>query len=764
MTDTKKLGFWMAWLIFFGGERLDAQITNAPIMSLALSDQEAVISWDAPNADFVLLESANLWSWYRPGLPVLTTNSQSYVSIPLNRSRRAFFRVGRHSSAELIQQGLANGDIDEETALIYKVYATFEDRRLPEAFRGDDTLIKEGNVMREVTEKFQGLSVEAQTVLQPFRIPPANEGSWWFLRESEDDSQASSVCGIETNRWNFLEFPSLGRSGRMVRVWWPKGKANWSMAYGGIQKAVQKIWPDLTLVMGNGGPPREPLSDGAESCNGDGDAFDIYIVRESGLAECVPYGSGTTPAYILWPALGSPEFLAHELMHAIQFTYPEPLGGRFGEWHWWLEATAMWAIDYIYGNSFQAEHESAPSFLNRPELPLETVEGRAGGREYGAYLWPFYLTRKFGNPFLIPETWERSPGASSLDAIAAVLPEGHSPQSLWPEFARFNWNLSAMPTGANSSQISPYTSWDDLQYGARPQGVYNVRLTGLPEQIYELPARVPPRAAFYYYFEFKDLNVRSVAFFNPFTEPGSVGSGTPTIQALVKIEGEDWEVQNWTGNTVTTFCRDMRSERLEELVVIISNSAWGASAPDLNPAQPARLMANNLGCWRWTGTFSGTKVQNNELFTEHESWTATATFERIQSSPVQEEYALIGGSGNWQKLFSADECSFSYGPAEFTVPPVSGTTYLRLNNFFVPGPPWNVGGLSRRYGLSFLHAGETSLLIECPDGYSVPTPYSVGITLLNKTVPANGIIEGADAYPHPEGTETQTWRFTPVRQ
>jgi hypothetical protein len=76
------------------------------------------------------------------------------------------------TSAELIDQALANGVIDSETALIYKVYVTFGDRRLPAAYRGDDSQVRHTRIMAEVGEQFASLSPEVQRILEPFLPHP----------------------------------------------------------------------------------------------------------------------------------------------------------------------------------------------------------------------------------------------------------------------------------------------------------------------------------------------------------------------------------------------------------------------------------------------------------------------------------------------------------------------------------------------------------------------------------------------------------------
>ena len=75
------------------------------------------------------------------------------------------------TSFALIDAALANGSINRDTALLYKVFSTFDDPRLPEQFIGDEGPI-DSLIMSEVASVFDELSIETQQTLAPFFIPP----------------------------------------------------------------------------------------------------------------------------------------------------------------------------------------------------------------------------------------------------------------------------------------------------------------------------------------------------------------------------------------------------------------------------------------------------------------------------------------------------------------------------------------------------------------------------------------------------------------
>lgn len=137
---------------------------------------------------------------------------------------------------------------------------------------------------------------------------------------------------------------------------------------------------------------------------------------------------------------------------------------------------------------------------------------------------------------------------------------------------------------------------------------------------------------------------------NPF-----VGAGFENIAvwSLVKIAGQLQE-EEWTGKEKITFCRDKRSKRVDEIVIVISNSTWIPGAADVVAPRPPRVIATNIGCWQWRGSatwrFERHGVDDGHPF---ESWmtaTSEVTFERTDEilGDLQEEvYRPVAGNVSW---------------------------------------------------------------------------------------------------------------------
>jgi hypothetical protein len=74
-----------------------------------------------------------------------------------------------------------------------------------------------------------------------------------------------------------------------------------------------------------------------------------------------------------------------------------------------------------------------------------------------------------------------------------------------------------------------------------------------------------------------------------------------------------------SGKEEVTFCRDEdESKRMEEMIIIISNSDW-ETMQDVKPAVPPTLEGSEIGCTRWAGEVTMTHHRGGE------DWTATAT-------------------------------------------------------------------------------------------------------------------------------------------
>ena len=71
-------------------------------------------------------------------------------------------------STALIGEAVLRGDIDDETALVYRVYAVYGDERLPAEYRAISGEELDPAIVCEVAAVWDGLSDGTRTILAPF--------------------------------------------------------------------------------------------------------------------------------------------------------------------------------------------------------------------------------------------------------------------------------------------------------------------------------------------------------------------------------------------------------------------------------------------------------------------------------------------------------------------------------------------------------------------------------------------------------------------
>ncbi|RNM15238.1 MXAN_6640 family putative metalloprotease [Nocardioides pocheonensis] len=208
---------------------------------------------------------------------------------------------------------------------------------------------------------------------------------------------------------------------------------------------------------------RPPVADG------DG-LFDVYLQNLSpGLyGACAPAqdSAHSTASCLLdddfdpaefhgAPAINSLEVTAaHEFFHAIQFAYDTT------EDTWFMEGTAVWAEEQVYGEVNDYVQYLPFSAITHPLTPVDYkgVDGSDLYYRYGAVLFWKFLSGAFGDPGIVRRVWEYADGpAYSLQAVTSALAERG--WSFPAAFARFGvWNT--LPAGSyDDAGLYPGPTW-----------------------------------------------------------------------------------------------------------------------------------------------------------------------------------------------------------------------------------------------------------------------------------------------------------------
>jgi hypothetical protein len=599
------------------------------------------------------------------------------------------------SSETLIDQAVANGEIDTETALVYKVFAAFRDVRLPGKFQGDDSGVLETDALWNLNEQFDTLSSANQTATASYLLRPSNTGSWMNPTSGNPGlkPQSRPTCRGESSGWTIVN-PSSAK----VNVWYRFGLAGQKEKAQVVSNAIEnEIWPNLIGSLGF----KEPLDDTSIfGCYGGDKRLDVYLVSNvgfRGLAQPEGLNAQQAPVYIMLntDSLSTNDALkagvTHEFMHAIQFSYR--MAANQNSYGWLRDASANWAIDQVYGKTIQLEQEYADCFTSTPELSLDdrskghckTQPGNVN-RDYGAYLFFQFIARTAGAATVKKALENTVSETTSLGAVDTAISGGFKDQ--WWKFAKTLWNQDPIDTKPDS-----FKQWDALSEKPDFKNL-NGDLSGAPEAKENLETELNNLSMRFYRFKFADANTRSLLFYNGFFDQIKAGKAVKIIALWKDVSGA-WQeedpsnaAQDWSQHKYVGLCRDIKNQRASELVIIIANGEKDPGGK-VTAGKDVYVKRNNMGCYRFEGTVNYTE--------KHSSWSGLGrkaivnmAFELMPGMTALDAkhplipdslrlgltlvMALGGTDYNFQISYSSGSCSRSFGPASFPLVRVPGTT------------------------------------------------------------------------------------------
>ncbi len=570
------------------------------------------------------------------------------------------------------------------------------------------------------------VSAKQKLILAPFLIPPYYAGSSWAKRHGVAAGGAAapvspqSTSSTAVSRWPCVvndepltkDWDSIDGKTAFVKIWWERGNQAEAQTAVAIRNIMDIAWPKYESLL-----QRRPLNDHGKApqypCRGGDDRIDFSIVQIARPNTIGYSGCSETPAYGFMPLSISPGNVAHELFHAFQYAFKFGTdGSKCDEYRWWREATAQWAEGYAMGASINnEEHAFAPWFFQDPGFPLEYGDVSNDSRWYGAFLFPLYLEHKV-NPVLIATSFQHA--ASNDDSLKDV--DGVAPFSTyWHDFSLALWNRA--PFDYFNRWDPPFDASDERAYTSDINGTVHdsqipVILDGSGNAVLSPNVEVEHLAARYFDFEVGSAGVRTLAFDSFMTDPAY-------IEGLGRLGSQWYDFGNWSisiGANPQYFCRDLSTEKLDELVLIVSNSSYDRTnvlQPDSH--HPPTVVATNIGCNTWTGSFSGTEHWQDAASGEDltASWSGNATFVRDSQFPtvLRSTSAAITWSLSGT-LYSIDgtTCTESAGPAVLTAEPGSGEVDLSIGD---PQHP-------RRYHVQVLHVDDVPATMTCTGGGPMP--------------------------------------------
>jgi hypothetical protein len=685
------------------------------------------------------------------------------------------------TTEQKIDDAVASGQITAEQGLIYKVFAGFNDPRLPSQFVGAPDPLAEVP-LDDVTAQWDQLSAGAKATLGPFLIPPMHEGSYWQQLISGATSSATRALALASPRadevdpdspwcatsgdvaledWHFLEAISGPAAGK-VRIWYQDRYAATDSALAGslLNAMEQKIWPSLTTLMG-----REPLPDFGSTgvCAGGSDTVDIALVDAAHATTTPTLRQENTPAHMVFPRSGSggtAPYLAHEFMHMIQYAFTFSSGDMSsGENAWLKEGTAQWVQDYVSSSQYgigltpnQTEHQALQHFFPYPEKSLDSTT--PNHHDYGSYVFWLWAARKGNNATIVRQAWDAVASQKSLNAAKSAFGSGWA--QAWKDFTKANWN---------KDPVTDYQTWDSISTTPKvaAEGI-------LPNSITPVTTTVDPVAAKYLRFE-PAAGVNALTYRNNGTLSQEAG-----IQAIIKYKDGSTGTEDWTqvAQQDVPFCN------IEELVLVLSNASVTASDSKLfaltfapptpgSPRAPAvGPRAANVCVPDPQGSFSGTGDYDNGFGTTlHYSWSGTVDFDPFgpgnpwfpdYSTEVWDSATVVSGSvtlsGNGMSVGSDETCTIDIPADTYEFGAGDGTMMIQ------PGPEPHYG-----IQLNFPANQLPEATISCPNSGSSTIPFTPPGHLIYTLEPEQASVRGtyagsATVSQPPNLSESYTWNFS----
>jgi hypothetical protein len=498
------------------------------------------------------------------------------------------------ASSVLISDALKRGEIDHETSLIYRAYALVGDPRLPVQYLGNMTYIEDGTALFvEILRNQDELSKEALDALAPFIVRPNDPISIYTTGFQDDEGVQKRILQSET-------WVSAPAANGFAKAWVPTSIDDENPAQQLAVKfasVIDEVWP--ILFGGNKllNPPKKDTA-GLPSTDVNPDAaIDIYFLNfntvDPRLAVCLvnPVDSVCTLGGALGYAVPVAPFegrkssgyavvdtrnwgvsdidgpvsdwfvgtVAHELYHIGQFGY------NSYETAWLMESTATWGEFTVLkelGRSAEEVRAFLPGFYHRINQRLHHVNGQ---HEYSAYLYPLF-TQMERDRSIVEQVWN-TVIAQAPQGVSAF--DGHIPfRDNFREFALRNWN---------QDPVEPL-------YVTVDEGFPDWLVPPLAETLFldmdaeiTISANVQPLSAVYHLVT---VNLEENAVNRLFIDLSRVTNNPDAgVDAIVTIEGKDPEIMHWSDESRVIFCLDDEDERVEEIILIISNASIDSPMP-----------------------------------------------------------------------------------------------------------------------------------------------------------------------------------------
>jgi hypothetical protein len=212
-----------------------------------------------------------------------------------------------------------------------------------------------------------------------------------------------------------------------------------------------------------------------------------------------------------------------------------------------------------------------------------------------------------------------------------------------------------------------------------------------------------------------------------------VKQGQLVFWIFVKVDGAWRSSVGISGKTY--FCRDMKKERIEEMVVMTSYTMAKPSVPYRIADQPPTIEISNQGCYAWIGTVTTTASLTGSKYFVQVEWERDIQAKSVTLNPIV--FDVKNAFVDWTAAFTDGQCKSSG----------SGAWHLNKNNIRGGKLIFDLDILSGqrfRSGIAGASGGIDPIITEvCTDPYT-------GKTVTTKHSDSDTWIDSADQSEPPQ--------------
>lgn len=605
---------------------------------------------DPADFSFTVTPDPGSWhvSWEERGKAVSLTHAQPFrpgtsytwnieISLPdkPKLAQAVRFTAFGPSSLDLIEEAERSGKLDLDRAWTYRFYALVSPSKLPSEYRSPTPIPSGTSVIlgyRRVEDK---LKPETRQGIRPYLLRPSEPGSFCGEWTTMSRTPAIPALGLLYAGTGSLQEDKRPEEEKSMPRWYVAKAAGLPVkvlsrtSMKAAQTALdwiknRSMYEKFKSLLGV-----EPVSDAGEKHangtpneGGDGD-LDIYLVPAdpyldspggAALGMCVGLRAGQkTPCYILIQERLSGKTLAatlaHELFHAFQLAIDAQ------ESKWWLESTAVWAEDFV-GPEWNTEQDYLPEAFDSEKSLLKPLASEDGLHEYGIYLFPYYLSTKFGSE-VIGRIWKACETQEALDAVEASFGLGGLGEG-WKEFSRLTMDVEP-EKGVFLDTGGPLK----LYYHHFDKRIW---LEGGQQEI-PVDFSLEPLSAVY---------IRVVNLLDPQKTPhvrfdlGAIaGNYDLTVQCVIDPEEKN-KKEDWTSLPERTFCLNREEESFSVIELVVASKSRSDAHHSL-----FSIVADAEGCAEApTGTITYKHNSDWEDTSQNEAGSVTYTGSLVEDATI----------------------------------------------------------------------------------------------------------------------------------